>query len=296
MKKIIVLLLFTLLISQFSSQYTYAEQNLEPDSITQQSIEEKFTELLSEENITVREINFEDRFETKVELENADGEVGSLELSIEPGAESIPITVKEFNGEIENYSIKINATEEPDVLDEDVTEESGVLDEGVTEEDYELIYLDENQNEVFESNSQDAKASILPLLAIPLGLVITPAVMNALFQAGGIIIVSGVAHVLETKAKKSKKYSYFQAKLSGGGLYVGKGISKGSAVSRLKSGKEIWATTKSSAKSAAAGANLSGAPIHEVDQLNKKPRKGRYYHWHPYKRTPKCHAFYGNPV
>lgn len=284
MKKIIILLLFTLMISQFSSQYTYAEQNLDSDVITQQAIEEKFTELLSEENITVKEINFEYGFDTEVELENADGEVGSLKLSIEPGAESIPITVTEFNGETEKYSIKVNVKEETDVLDEDVAEE-----------DYQLIYLDENQNEVFESDSQEAKASILPL-AIPLGLVITPAVMNALFQAGGIIIVSGVAHVIETKAKKNKNYSYFQAQLSNGGLYVGKGISKGSAVSRLKSGKDIWATTKSRAKSVAAGANLSGPPIHEVDKANKKPKKGRYYHYHPHDRAPKCHAFYGNPV
>lgn len=289
MKKIIILLLFTLMIGQFSSPYTYAEQNLDSNVITQQAIEEKFTALLSDENIKVKDINFEDGFDTEVELENADGEVGSLKLSIEPGAESIPITVTEFNGETEKYSIKVNATEE------NVKEETDVLDEDVTEEDYQLIYLDENQNEVFESDSQEAKASILPL-AIPLGLVITPAVMNALFQAGGIIIVSGVAHVIETKAKKNKNYSYFQAQLSNGGLYIGKGISKGSAVSRLKSGKDIWSSTKSRAKSVAAGANLSGSPIHEVDQYKGKPKKGRYYHWHPYKRAPKCHAFYGSPV
>lgn len=233
---------------------------------------------MSEENITVKEINFEDGFDTEVELENADGEVGSLTLSIEPGAKSIPITVTEFNGETEKYSIKVNATEE-----------------NATEEDYQLIYLDENQNEVFESDSQEAKASIIPI-AIPVGLIITPAVINALFKAGGIIIVSGVAHVIETKAKKNKNYSYFQAQLSNGGLYIGKGISKGSTVSRLKRGKDIWTSTKSRAKSVAAGANLSRAPIHEVDKANNKPKKGRYYHDHPHDRAPKCHAFYGKPV
>lgn len=49
-------------------------------------------------------------------------------------------------------------------------------------------------------------------------------------------------------------------------------------------------------KKVAAGANTNGSPINEVDQYNGKPKKGYYYHWHPYKRTPKAHAFYGNPV
>lgn len=54
--------------------------------------------------------------------------------------------------------------------------------------------------------------------------------------------------------------------------------------------------SKNQAKKVAAGANTNGSPINEVDQYNGKPKKGYYYHWHPYKRTPKAHAFYGNPV
>lgn len=280
MKKIIVALLFTLFIGQFSNQYTYAETNPK----TEQAVEEKFIELLREENVNVKEITFEDQIETEVELENVDGELASLKLSIEPGAESFPVTVTGFDGEVTNYEVKFEAEAE-----------SELLDGNAADEDYELLYLNEDQEEVFESDPQEAEASILPI-AIPIGLAITPAVMNALVQAGGIIIVSGVAHVIETKAKKSKKYSFFQAALSGGGLYVGKGISKGEAVTRLKRGKDIWATTKSNAKAVASGANLSGKPIHEVDKYDGEPKKGRYYHYHPFNRTPKCHAFYGSPV
>lgn len=284
MKKIIVALLFTLFIGQFSNQYTYAETNPEQDFLTEQAVEEKFIELLREENVNVKEITFDDQIETEVELENVDGELASLKLSIEPGAESFPVTVTEFDGEVTNYEVKFEAEAE-----------SNLLDGNAADEDYELLYLNEDQEEVFESDPQEAEASILPI-AIPIGLAITPAVMNALVQAGGIIIVSGVAHVIETKAKKNKNYSYFQATLSGGGLYVGKGISKGDAVTRLKRGKDIWATTKSNAKTAASGANLSGQPIHEVDKYDGAPKKGRYYHYHPFNRTPKCHAFYGSPV
>ncbi|WP_283107558.1 hypothetical protein [Bacillus cabrialesii] len=42
---------------------------------------------------------------------------------------------------------------------------------------------------------------------------------------------------------------------------------------------------KNQAKAVAAGANKNG-----------KPKKGYYYHWHPYKRTPKAHSFYESPV
>ncbi|WP_214818803.1 hypothetical protein [Exiguobacterium sp. s131] len=280
MKKIIVALLFTLFIGQFSNQYTYAETNPE----TEQAVEEKFIELLREENVNVKEITFNDQIETEVELENFDGELASLKLSIEPGAESFPITVTEFDGEVTNYEVKFTAEAESDLLDGNAAYE-----------DYELLYLNEDQEEAFESDPQEAEVSILPI-AIPIGLAITPAVVNALVQAGGIIIVSGVAHVIETKAKKSKKYSFFQAALSGGGLYVGKGISKGEAVTRLKRGKDIWATTKSNAKAAASGGDLSEKPIHEVDKYDGEPPKGRYYHYHPFNRTLKCHAFYGSPV
>lgn len=285
MKKIIGALLFTLFISQFSNQYAYAETDSGLDLLNEQAVEEKFIELLQEENVNVKEISFEDQIETEVELENVDGDLASLKLSIEPGAESFPVTVTEFDGKVTNYEVKFEAEAESDLLNED----------SIIDEEYELLYLNEHQEEVFEFDPQKAEASILPI-AIPIGLAITPAVMNALVQAGGIIIVSGVAHVIETKAKKNKNYSYFQATLSGGGLYVGKGISKGEAVTRLKRGKDIWATTKSNAKSVASGANLSGQPIHEVDKYDGAPKKGRYYHYHPYKRTPKCHAFYGSPV
>lgn len=285
MKKVTIGLLITLLISQFSTQYSYAEANTELDLFTEQAIEEKFVELLKEENVTVKEINFDEQVTTEVELENVDGDLASLKLSIEPGAESFPVTVTEFNGDVIDYEVHFSVEENYGLLENDE----------MSEEEYELLYMDEDGEVVFESDSEEAQASFLPL-AVPIGLALTPAVMNALAQAGGIIIVSGVAHVIETKVKKHRNYSYFQATLSGGGLYVGKGISKGDAVTRLKRGNDIWATTKSNAKSAASGANLSGKPIHEVDKYDGAPKKGRYYHYHPFNRTPKCHAFYGSPV
>ena len=193
MKKVKIGLLIALLISQFSNQYSYAETSTESNLVTEQAIEEKYIELLEEENVAVKEIIFDEQVTTEVEIENVDGDVATLELSIEPGAESFPITVTEFDGEVTDYEVHFSAEENYGLLE----------NEEMSEEEYDLLYMDEDGEVVFESDSEEAQASFLPL-AVPIGLALTPAVMNALAQAGGIIIVSGVAHVIETKAKKTE--------------------------------------------------------------------------------------------
>ena len=62
------------------------------------------------------------------------------------------------------------------------------------------------------------------------------------------------------------------------------------------SSKDTWSTSRNQAKGVTASANPSGQPINEVDTYNGKPKKGYYYLWRPYKRTPKAHAYYGGPV
>ncbi|RPJ99255.1 hypothetical protein BSBH6_04086 [Bacillus subtilis] len=64
----------------------------------------------------------------------------------------------------------------------------------------------------------------------------------------------------------------------------------------MKSKGDVYSVSKNQAKAVAASANKNGKPIHEVDKRNGKPKKCYYYHWHPYKRTPKAHSFYGSPV
>ncbi|MED3888791.1 hypothetical protein P4601_02365 [Peribacillus frigoritolerans] len=86
------------------------------------------------------------------------------------------------------------------------------------------------------------------------------------------------------------------ASVKKGGVYIGKGLSKSQAVARIKSKNDTWSTSSNQAKGVASSANKNGKPINEVDKLNGKPKKGYYWHWHPYKRVPKAHAFYGGPV
>lgn len=46
----------------------------------------------------------------------------------------------------------------------------------------------------------------------------------------------------------------------------------------------------------AAVADKSGKPIHELDKVNGKPKKGYYWNWHSANRTAKAHSFYRIPA
>ncbi|MFS0766340.1 MULTISPECIES: hypothetical protein [Peribacillus] len=61
----------------------------------------------------------------------------------------------------------------------------------------------------------------------------------------------------------------------------------------MKSKKDTWSVSSNQAQGVAQGANPSGKPFAEVDKMGGKPKKGYYLHWHPYKKTPNAHAFYG---
>ena len=137
-------------------------------------------------------------------------------------------------------------------------------------------------------------------IAIPIGIVITKTALSALLYAGGTVIVGGSAYIVASKAKKNKKYEYFCAFLEKGNqegdLYIGKGISSGEAKRRMRRGQDIWTVTSRLAKKAASSLS-KGSPIREVDKDKKgRPKKGHYWHYHPAKRKPKVHAFYGNAV
>ncbi|NEX80208.1 hypothetical protein [Neobacillus thermocopriae] len=54
---------------------------------------------------------------------------------------------------------------------------------------------------------------------------------------------------------------------------------------QLKEQKNLT-TFKNKAKEIVASANPKAKPIHEIDS-----KKRKYYHWHPFKRTPKMYSF-----
>ncbi|KIL22540.1 hypothetical protein B4134_0196 [Bacillus safensis] len=281
--KIIILLVFFLVASLFPNNHTKAEEIDNNMIVDEEVVSEMLEDSLSEENISVD--NFEisnDELVLDTSMNDAEGNKVEATLNVEPGAGSFNLTTREFNEvgeEISNeYEIKINQFKD---------------------DEFEATFEDVETEEIFTYNSEEGTASFAFL--IPVGIAISPAVMAALFHTGAVIVVAGTGYVIATQANKhrsknKKKYNHFQAVIKNGGVYVGKGLSKSKAIARMKSKKDIWSISSNQAKGVAAGANRSGKPINEVDKYKNKPKKGHYYHWHPYKRTPKAHSFYGGPV
>ncbi|MED4128156.1 hypothetical protein [Shouchella miscanthi] len=164
----------------------------------------------------------------------------------------------------------------------------------VTEDLIEFSMTDQLTGEVFNYSSNELYPSAI--VAVPIGAWITAAALKAL-AASAILIIAGLTYVLATHAiskiqnQKNRKYNHYRATLTNKKLYIGDGISRSGAISRGKSGRDVWSVSKNQAKEVAKGVNRNGQPIHEID----KDRKGKYYHWHPYKRSPKMHSFYGYP-
>ncbi|CUB14937.1 SAR2788 family putative toxin [Bacillus sp. FSL L8-0215] len=280
--KIIILLVFFLVASLFPNNHTKAEEIDNNMIVDEEVVSEMLEDSLSEENISVD--NFEisnDELVLDTSMNDAEGNKVEATLNVEPGADSFNLTTREFNevGEeiSKEYEIKINQFKD---------------------DEFEATFEDVETEEIFTYNSEEGTASFAFL--IPVGIAITPAVMTALFHTGAVIVVAGAGYVIATEANKhrsksKKKYNHYEAVIRGG-VYVGKGLSKSQAIARMKSKKDIWSISSSQAEVVAAGANTKGKPFKEVDRYKGKPKKGYYYHWHPYKRTPKAHSFYGGPV
>ena len=280
LNKFIILIVFSLIISSFPINNKANAEEIDTTEVVVNEIQQTLEETLEEENIMVDEFEITtEKLSLTTSLEDASGEVNSVVVEVIPGENYITIFSDEADelGNIERKEYQVNL--------EDIQ---------VDEQTFEGTFEDVETGETYSYDSEVGTASIAFL--IPIGIAMSPAVLTALFHTGAMIIVGGSAYVIATQAKKDKKYSHFAATVNKGGVYIGKGLSKSKAVARIQSKKDTWSTSKNQAKGVAASANPSGQPINEVDKLNGKPKKGYYWHWHPYKRTPKAHAFYGSAV
>lgn len=139
--------------------------------------------------------------------------------------------------------------------------------------------------------------------AIPL--VIYGAEVILALAASAVIVYKGIelvrlgkvaAQIINTK---NRKYNHYKAKLKDGKVYIYRksaGISYAAAVRRGKYNKEfkdVWSVSRSYAKKVAQGVNPKGSPINETN-LSIKNKNEQYHHYHPYKRTPAMHSFYGS--
>ncbi|WP_375090035.1 SAR2788 family putative toxin [Peribacillus sp. RS7] len=281
-KNLIFLLLFTLFISILPNKMSANSKSIVSEEQIIELQENIETELL-DENIELEDFDISsEELLLEASVENAVGETGYIKVEVEPGAEFIKLYTEEINelGELEKkeYQVPLNELEYS-------TFDNEIVD---------VTIIDTNSGEEFNYNSEEGNASLAFL--IPLGIAMSPAVLTALFHTGAMIIVGGSAFVIATQAKKDKKYIHFQATVKSGGVYIGKGLSKSAAISRMKSKKDTWSVSSNQAQGVAQGANTLGKPFAEVDKKDNKPRKGYYWHWHPYKKTPNAHAFYGGPV
>ncbi|ODG91495.1 hypothetical protein BED47_07525 [Gottfriedia luciferensis] len=273
----IVSLVFTVIIGIFPNLSVKAA---EVEEATINTIQENLQQTLKDENIIVEDLDItSSNLSLSTSLKDATGDVNKVEVEIVPGKSYITVNSEEVTelGKKESKKYKIDLAHMQ-----------------LNENSFKGIFTDVDTKQKFSYDTELGTASLIFL--IPIGIVMTPAILTALFHTGAMIIVGGAAYVIATQAKKDKKYSHFSATVKSGGVYIGKGLSKSEAVTRLKSNKDTWSISKNQAKGVAASANPTGQPLHEVDKLNGKPKKGYYYHYHPAMRTPKSHAFYGGPV
>ncbi|MEF2096262.1 hypothetical protein V3595_16475 [Bacillus sp. CFBP9009] len=281
-KNLIFLLLFTLFISILPNKMSaHSESIIGEEQIKE--LQDNIESELLDENIELEGFDLSsEELVLEASVENALGESGFIKVVVEPGGGFITLYTEEVNesSELESKEYQVPLSElEYSTLDNEI--------ENVT-------IIDTDTGEEFNYNSEKGNPSLAFL--IPIGIAMSPAVLTALFHTGAMIIVGGSAFVIATQAKKDKKYSHFQATVKSGGVYIGKGLSKSAAISRMKSKKDTWSVSSNQAQSVAQGANTLGKPFAEVDKKDNKPRKGYYWHWHPYKKSPNAHAFYGGPV
>ena len=121
-------------------------------------------------------------------------------------------------------------------------------------------------------------------IAIPIGIEIGKVALGYLLYIGGAIVVGGIAYISASKAKSEKnKYTYFKAIERNNDIYVGSGLSRSEAASRLRY-DNVWSKTEHAAKSVAKKASpISKILGPEIDK-NKGP-KGKYYHFHVAKKS-----------
>ncbi|MDU3801566.1 hypothetical protein [Paraclostridium bifermentans] len=251
---------------------------LTDDVLIEEKIENELQNTLENDNIKIDDIDFvENSLTVDISTTTIDNDNVNTKLEVEPGSDEVTIISEEVNenGQLVNKEYVAKVSE-------------------ISKNEGDITFTDKATDKDLLYNKECGYASIP--IAIPLGIEIGAAAWAALIKLGEVITVAGISYVVATKVKKSNKYNHFMARLSGGKLFVGKGLSLSQAISRMKSRQDVWSKSKEFARQVAAGANKSGKPIHEIDKVNGRPKKGYYWHWHAANRTPKAHSFYGIPA
>lgn len=245
-------------------------------------IDTEVEEILSDENIDLVNLEYTDEeIIMEASLDTDEQETIETELLIDYDNSETSVTV-------------IEVTEEG--IEEKITYSLNI--EELDEENQIATFTNEETGEEFYYDSNLGYTSFA--ISVPLGIAITTTLLAALAKTGATIVLAGVTYVVFSKAASKvnrKKYNHFRAHRKDGKLYLGSAFKNDTAaINWARSGKDTWSISSNQAKKVAKGANLSGSPYREIDRKNGKPRPGRFWHWHPYKKKPNMHAFYGNPA
>jgi hypothetical protein len=153
-------------------------------------------------------------------------------------------------------------------------------------------------------NGDDVHASapaVIPIFigAASLAQILFWLAMGTAILVGSVLFVKATADAItkarEGAAKNSGK-KYFMAERDGRSLFIGKELGLPEAVSRGKMGHDVYTYLRKDAKILARTIRLAKPVGPEVDTSSGKPIAGRFYHFHPYNRSPKMHSFFGYAV
>lgn len=235
-----------------------------------------------------------------LELERVKVSTTGVEIEAESAASNDPF---EFALELEAGQASGEVTFTDKIDGEIVTETYDINIEESTVERTIFTLTNPKTGESYKYDSAEASSSVAFVIPLAFGAI---SISTALYYlAIGAAIVIGGALALEAgkaiskivkennKKSKSKKRDYYPATRKSNKIFISaNGLTKAKAVIRGKNGNDVWALSRSKAKSLAVaikdGKTAVGPEIHGGG------KKGYMWHYHPNKRTPSVHLFYGS--
>ena len=237
------------------------------------------------------------------EIVYVDGEEFVVTTNINDGTVTVKTTDKDDESILEiskngDADVTVFDRTEEEFVDyslniEDLSEEN--LDIEVIDEDGTVVEkIDEYDDLIDDSYDGQVATTVTVVTVVTVESLITALlVAAACIAVAGVIYYSAKAAVREIEKTKSQKKYYYKAYIYNKNVFINlKRISRASAISRIRSGKNIYTYTKSLAKAVTKG---SGLGVSSPDISCFKGKKVKFYHYHT---SPKngSHIFYGAPV
>lgn len=267
-----------------------------PTASTTQELQEQYAGHSAEEIVE------EGLADEGLKLEQVNVGTEGIEIEAESAASNDPF---EFSLELEAGSASGEVTFTDKIDGELVTETYDINIEESTVERTIFTLTNPETGESYEYDSTQASSAVAFVIPIAFGAI---SVSTALYYlAIGAAIVLGGALALEAgkaiskiisennKKSKSKKRDYYPATLKSNKIFISaKGLTKTQAVTRAKKGQgnDVWALSRTKAKSLAVAIKNGKAAV--GPEIHGGGKKGYMWHYHPNKRSPNVHLFYGS--